>query len=84
MLQIPTNPEAAPRDLADVLDDLIAAHHQDREIGTLLAATREQLRALAWNRYASAVGRISERRIVQRRHKTMTARRLMLEGARHA
>jgi hypothetical protein len=74
MLQIPTNPEVAPRDLAEVLDGLIAAHRTDREISALLATTREQLRALAWNRYAAAVNAASERHVFTRRHK----------GVRHA
>jgi hypothetical protein len=67
--------DLTPKALADALDALVAATLEtDRETAAILVPAREQLRALAWNRYAAQQTNRSRARVLRRRHQGHTER----------
>jgi hypothetical protein len=63
--------DTSPASLADLVGGLAdGVQGHDRELAAILAATRESLRALAWNRFAKQTSRSSMARSLRRRHQT--------------
>jgi hypothetical protein len=67
--------DTSPASLADLVGGLAeGVQDHDRELAAILAATRESLRALAWNRFAKQTSRRSAARSLRRRHQARERR----------
>jgi hypothetical protein len=70
------NPERLPQALADTLDTLAQQHTEDRDVYRTLAAAREALRVLSWNRFAARHEHADKAFHLRRRHQGHTRARL--------
>ena len=85
--------DVSPSAIADLLEGLVDAQLEtDRELAQILSIARNDLRTLAWNRYARGINRRSRGNVLRRRHqqeaRPVIARcsrtALLKEGQAHA
>ena len=67
-MQPASRPERLLQVLADTLDTLAQQHTEDRDVYRTLAAAREALRVLSWNRFAARHEHADRAYRLRRRH----------------